>query len=121
MCKKKNLSLVLGTNGQICPSGNCLASLGSNSDPWNRFVHPYLTIMSDSHMITGVDAQAGEAALSLCKAQSPNSLICHAVVDIKLYCRVMGMGPKMLTTKVYVITLHGCTSYRPLKILKFQT
>ena len=24
----------------------------SNSDPWDRFVHPYLTLMSDSYMIS---------------------------------------------------------------------
>ena len=31
MCKKKNLSRVLGTDQQICPSGHSLASLGRAS------------------------------------------------------------------------------------------
>ena len=40
VCKKKNLSLVQGTDRQICPSGLCLASFGraslcQNSDPWD--------------------------------------------------------------------------------------
>ena len=27
--------------------GNCMP----NSDPWDRFVHPYLTLMSDSYIL----------------------------------------------------------------------
>ena len=43
------------------PSGHCLASRGreprdslvmpKNSDPWDRFVDPYLTLMSDSYIL----------------------------------------------------------------------
>ena len=28
-----------------------------NSDPWDRFVHPYLTLMSDSYMNTDLSVQ----------------------------------------------------------------
>ena len=42
--------------GQIFPSGHCLASLGrasrcQNNDPWDRFAHPYLTLMLDSYNV----------------------------------------------------------------------
>ena len=41
MYKVKNPSLVLSTDSQNCPSGH--------SDPLDKFVCPYLTLMSDSY------------------------------------------------------------------------
>ena len=49
MCKKKNLSLVSGTVNKSVPRQSLVMP---NSDPWDRFFHPYLTLMSDSYNTT---------------------------------------------------------------------
>ena len=43
--------------GQVCPSGQCFgitrqSLVMPNSEPWDRFVHPHLTPMSDSYNTT---------------------------------------------------------------------
>ena len=40
VCKKKNITWVCGYVRQFCPSGHCLASRGSCSDPRDRIVYP---------------------------------------------------------------------------------
>ena len=47
---------VIGTDRQIFPSDHCLASLSrallcQNSDPCDRIVYSYLTLVSDSYIL----------------------------------------------------------------------